>query len=310
MAFNSPVWFNVGVEEQPQCSACFINSVDDTMESILDASPRPRACSSSTARAPAPTCRRSARRTSCSHGGGTASGPVSFMHGFDAFAGVIKSGGKTRRAAKMVILNVDHPDVVEFIRCKAQRREEGVGADRRRLRRLVQRRGVQVRLLPELEQLGARHRRVHGGGAEGPRRGRTRAVRDGRPVETYRRASCCARSPRRRGSAAIPGLQFDTTINAWHTSPGTARINASNPCSRVHVPRRLGLQPGVAEPAQVPRRHRRRVRRRVVQARGRADHPGAGDHRRQRQATRPSGSPRTRTTSGRWAWATRTSARC
>ena len=166
VSFNSPVWFNVGVEEQPQCSACFINSVEDTMESILDW-PRPRACSSSSARAPAPTSRTIRSSEELLAGGGTASGPVSFMKGYDAFAGVIKSGGKTRRAAKMVILNVDHPDIVDFINCKAEGGEEGLGADRRRLRRRLQRRGRRLRLglLPERQPLGAGHRRVHAGRA-------------------------------------------------------------------------------------------------------------------------------------------------
>src|SRR5687768_3524458 len=116
-SFNSPVWFNVGIDEHPQCSACFINSVDDTMESILTLAKTEgmlfkfgsgAGSNLSTIRSSKETLR----------GGGEASGPVSFMKGFDAFAGVIKSGGKTRRAAKMVILNADHPDVLEFINCK------------------------------------------------------------------------------------------------------------------------------------------------------------------------------------------------
>ena len=118
MAFNSPVWFNVGVEEHPQCSACFINSVDDSMASILDLAKTEGMLfkyGSGTG------SNLSSLRSSAEllNGGGTASGPVSFMRGFDAFAGAIKSGGKTRRAAKMVILNADHPDVVDFIDCKA-----------------------------------------------------------------------------------------------------------------------------------------------------------------------------------------------
>src|SRR4051812_29929241 len=117
-SFNSPVWFNVGVEEQPQCSACFINSVDDNMESILPlAKTEGMLFKYGSGTGSNLSSLRSARELLA--GGGTASGPVSFMKGFDAFAGVIKSGGKTRRAAKMVILNADHPDVLDFVRCKA-----------------------------------------------------------------------------------------------------------------------------------------------------------------------------------------------
>ena len=118
-AFNSPVWFNVGVDEHPQCSACFINSVDDTMDSILTlAHTEGMLFKWGSGTGTNFSSLRSSRENL--NGGGTASGPVSFMRGFDAFAGVIKSGGKTRRAAKMVILDIDHPDVVEFIECKAK----------------------------------------------------------------------------------------------------------------------------------------------------------------------------------------------
>jgi ribonucleoside-diphosphate reductase alpha chain len=117
MAFNSPVWFNVGIEEKPQCSACFINSVEDTMESILElARTEGRLFKLGSGTGSNLSTLRSSKEGLSS--GGTASGPVSFMKGYDAFAGVIKSGGKTRRAAKMVILNADHPDIMEFIRCK------------------------------------------------------------------------------------------------------------------------------------------------------------------------------------------------
>src|SRR5574342_495779 len=123
MAFNSPVWFNVGVEEKPQCSACFINSVKDSMESILTLAKTEGMLFKfgSGTGSNLSTLRSSRERLS---GGGTPSGPVSFMKGFDAFAGVIKSGGKTRSAAKMVSLNADHPDILEFIRCKAEEEEK------------------------------------------------------------------------------------------------------------------------------------------------------------------------------------------
>ncbi|HXU11537.1 MAG TPA: vitamin B12-dependent ribonucleotide reductase, partial [Candidatus Binatia bacterium] len=119
MSFNSPVWFNVGIEPKPQCSACFINSVEDTMDSILTLAKTEGMLfkyGSGTGSNLSPI--RSSKELLA--GGGTASGPVSFMKGYDAFAGVIKSGGKTRRAAKMVILNIDHPDIVEFIKCKQE----------------------------------------------------------------------------------------------------------------------------------------------------------------------------------------------
>ena len=154
------------------------------------------------------------------------------MKGFDAFAGVIKSGGKTRRAAKMVILNAEHPGHRRVHQLQGRGREEGLGADRRRLRRLVHRPGVLVGVLPELEQQRARDRRVHARGARRRRVGRRKAVRDGAVDGHLQGARPDAADRRgRRTSAAIPGMQFDTTINDWHTCPNTARINASNPCS-------------------------------------------------------------------------------
>ena len=138
LAFNSPVWFNVGVEEEPQCSACFINSVQDSMGSILDLAKTEGMLfkyGSGTGTNLSPI-RSSLEKLA---GGGEASGPVSFMRGYDAFAGVIKSGGKTRRAAKMVILDITHPDILEFIQCKAKEEPQGVDPHRRRLRPLVQR---------------------------------------------------------------------------------------------------------------------------------------------------------------------------
>ena len=167
-AFNSPVWFNVGFEKAPQCSACFINSVQDTMESILGlAKTEGMLFKYGSGTGSNLSSIRSSRELLA--GGGTASGPVSFMKGFDAFAGVIKSGGKTRRAAKMVILNADHPGHRRVHQLQGRGREEGLGAHRRRLRRLVHRPGVCVGLLPELEQQRARDRRVHARG-DGRRR--------------------------------------------------------------------------------------------------------------------------------------------
>ncbi|WP_245592006.1 vitamin B12-dependent ribonucleotide reductase [Cystobacter fuscus] len=228
-AFNSPVWFNVGVEEHPQCSACFINSVDDSMESILGlAKTEGMLFKYGSGTGSNLSTIRSSRELLA--GGGTASGPVSFMKGFDAFAGVIKSGGKTRRAAKMVILNADHPDVLEFIRCKSNEEKKAwalieAGYDpsfngEAYSSVFFQNSNNSVRVTDEFM------RAVINDGAW-----TTHAVRDGRPMDTLK-----AREIFREISSAAhlcgdPGMQFDTTINAWHTCSNTDRINASNPCS-------------------------------------------------------------------------------
>ena len=178
-AFNSPVWFNVGIEPHPQASACFINSVQDTMDSILGlAKTEGMLFKFGSGTGSNLSSIRSSKEPLA--GGGTASGPVSFMRGYDAFAGVIKTGGKTRRAAKMVILNTDHPDIDGVHHLQGGRGAQGLGADRRRLRRRLQRarRGLRLRVLPEREPLRARDRRVHARGARGPRV--ADEVRDGR----------------------------------------------------------------------------------------------------------------------------------
>ncbi len=171
-AFNSPVWFNVGFEEQPQCSACFILSVEDTMDSILDWNTKEgrifRGGSGSGINLS--NIRGSMEPLSK---GGTASGPVSFMRGADSWAGTIKSGGKTRRAAKMVVLDVDHPDIREFIWCKAKEEDKAAALRDAGLRHVDRRRRLQVDPVPEREQLGPRQRRLHAG-----RRGRRRVAHD------------------------------------------------------------------------------------------------------------------------------------
>jgi ribonucleoside-diphosphate reductase alpha chain len=231
MAFNSPVWFNVGVEEHPQCSACFINSVDDSMGSILGLAKTEGMLfkyGSGTG------SNLSTLRSSREHlnGGGTASGPVSFMRGFDAFAGAIKSGGKTRRAAKMVILNVDHPDVTDFIECKALEEKKAwalidAGYDG----------GFNVvgGAYDSVNYQNANHSvRVTDDFMNAVVRGdewTTHAVTDGSNVD-----SCRARDLMRKMADAAwicgdPGIQYDTAINDWHPCINTARINASNPCS-------------------------------------------------------------------------------
>ncbi|MBL8918290.1 MAG: vitamin B12-dependent ribonucleotide reductase, partial [Myxococcaceae bacterium] len=229
VAFNSPVWFNVGVEEHPQCSACFINSVEDSMESILGLAKTEGMLfkyGSGTGSNLSPI--RSSKETL--KGGGTASGPVSFMKGFDAFAGVIKSGGKTRRAAKMVILNVDHPDVLEFIRCKVNEEKKAWtlidgGYDssfngEAYSSIFFQNSNNSVRVTDDFMKAVVDDRAFQ-----------TRAVRDGAPMDTYRARDLFREISEAAWHCGDPGLQFDTTINAWHTSANTARINASNPCS-------------------------------------------------------------------------------
>ena len=160
MAFNSPVWFNVGVQAKPQCSACFINSVQDNMDSIMNLAKTEGMLfkwGSGTG-----TNFSSLRGSHESlSGGGIASGPVSFMKGFDAFAGVIKSGGKTRRAAKMVILNVDHPDIKEFIECKMKEERKAHVLIEQGYNSVDRRRSLLLRVLPECEPFRARHRRFH-----------------------------------------------------------------------------------------------------------------------------------------------------
>ena len=165
-AFNSPVWFNVGFEEKPQCSACFILSVDDTMESILDWNTKEGMIFRGGSGSGINLSKIRSSKEQLSKGG-LASGPVSFMRGADAWAGTIKSGGKTRRAAKMVVLDVDHPDIQRLHLVQGARGGQGRGARRRRLRHVDRRRGLPLDPVPEREQLGARHRGV-------PRRGRAR----------------------------------------------------------------------------------------------------------------------------------------
>jgi len=229
MAFNSPVWFNVGIEPEPQCSACFINSVDDTMESILGLAKTEGMLfkyGSGTGTNLSPI--RSSKELL--NGGGTASGPVSFMRGFDAFAGVIKSGGKTRRAAKMVILNVDHPDVDEFIWCKAKEEKKAwklidAGYDgsfdgEAYKSVFFQNSNNSVRVTDDFMEA-----------VQKDRDWTTRSVRDGSPVDTVPARKIWRDIAEAAWQCGDPGLQYDSTINAWHTSAGTARINASNPCS-------------------------------------------------------------------------------
>jgi ribonucleoside-diphosphate reductase alpha chain len=228
-AFNSPVWFNCGFEKAPQCSACFINSVDDTMESILTlAKTEGMLFKFGSGTGSNLSAIRSSRELLA--GGGTASGPVSFMKGFDAFAGVIKSGGKTRRAAKMVILNAEHPDIVEFINCKVEEEKkawalidagyDGSFTGTAYSSVFFQNSNNSVRVTDEFM------RAVLDDGLW-----QTRGVVTGEVMDTYRARDLMKLIAEGTWVCGDPGMQFDTTVNEWHTSPNTARINASNPCS-------------------------------------------------------------------------------
>ncbi len=231
VAFNSPVWFNVGVEERPQCSACFINSVEDTMESILElARTEGRLFKWGSGTGSNLSSLRSSRESLSA--GGTASGPVSFMKGYDAFAGVIKSGGKTRRAAKMVILNSDHPDIMEFIRCKAEEEKKAwalidAGYDG----------GFNVPggAYDSISYQNANHSvRVTDDFMRAvidDREWSTKAVRDGHVMDKFRARKIMQEMSEAAWVCGDPGLQLDTTINNWHTCSNTAPINSSNPCS-------------------------------------------------------------------------------
>ena len=256
-AFNSPVWFNVGCDriepnsdaqnwhwnpasarvefsvtgyKTPQCSACFINSVKDSLDSILTLAKTEGMLfkwGSGTG------TNLSSLRSSTEglSGGGTASGPLSFMKGFDAFAGVIKSGGKTRRAAKMVILNIDHPDIVDFIECKSKEEAkahaliasgyDGSSPDSDAYSSIFfQNANNSVRVTDDFMYSVLRDNGFT-----------TRAVKDGRPMQNFKAKDLLYRISDATWRCGDPGMQYDTTVNRWHTSKNTARINASNPCS-------------------------------------------------------------------------------
>jgi len=250
--FNSPVWFNVGVKEargygwifdheegriaklekgvaRPQCSACFIVSVRDSLESILDLAKTEGMLfkwGSGTGSNLSPLREEDAILS----GGGRASGPLSFMKGFDAFAGVIKSGGKTRRAAKMVILNVDHPDIQAFIWCKAKEEKKAYT--------LVEA-GYDASLDGEAyssiffqnanNSVRATDGFMEAAAADGD--WWTKSVATGQPVKRYKARQLLREIAEATHQCGDPGMQFDTTVNRWHTCRNTARINASNPCS-------------------------------------------------------------------------------
>jgi ribonucleoside-diphosphate reductase alpha chain len=229
-AFNSPVWFNIGVKGVPaQASACFILSVDDTMDSILNWYVEEGTIFKGGSGSGI-NLSRIRSSVELLRGGGTASGPVSFMRGADASAGTIKSGGKTRRAAKMVILNVDHPDVEEFIWCKAREerkarvlRDAGFDMDldgRDSHSTQYQNANNSVRVTDEFMRAVERDEDWH-----------LRAVTTGEVVKTMRARDLMRQIAHATWECADPGMQFDTTINRWHTAASTGPITASNPCS-------------------------------------------------------------------------------
>ena len=256
-AFNSPVWFNVGCDRiepnsdgqswhwnqqtqqvefgvtgyrKPQCSACFINSVKDSLDSILTLAKTEGMLfkwGSGTGTNLSPL----RGSTETLSGGGTASGPLSFMKGFDAFAGVIKSGGKTRRAAKMVILNVDHPDIQDFIECKMKEEAkahalvslgyDGSHPDSDAYSSIFfQNANNSVRVTDDFMYAVVRDTDFS-----------TRSISDGTVVKTYKAKELLHTISEATWHCGDPGMQYDTTVNRWHTSKNTARINASNPCS-------------------------------------------------------------------------------
>src|SRR5215204_3292325 len=228
-SFNSPVWFNVGFEEKPQCSACFILSIDDSMESILDWIRREGVIFRGGSGSGLNLSKLRSSKEQLSKGG-YASGPVSFMRGADSSAGTIKSGGKTRRAAKMVVLDIDHPDVEEFIWCKA--REE-------RKARVLEQAGYDMSLdSPDWASIQYQNAnnsvRVTDAFMEAVESGaewNLTARTDGTVVESADARKLLAQIAEAAWECADPGVQYDTTINSWHTLPNTGRINASNPCS-------------------------------------------------------------------------------
>jgi ribonucleoside-diphosphate reductase alpha chain len=234
-AFNSPVWFNVGFEESPQCSACFILSVEDEMESILDWNTKEgkifRGGSGS-------GINLSKIRGSMEPltKGGTASGPVSFMRGADAWAGTIKSGGKTRRAAKMIVLDVDHPDIRDFIWCKAKEEDKAAALRDAGFDMSIDGDGfysIQYQNANNSVRVSEAFMRAVENDEDWHLTARVTGEPVGEPIPARQLMKEIAEAAWR---CADPGVQYDTTINEWHTCPVSGRINASNPCSEyMHV---------------------------------------------------------------------------
>ncbi|HEY5431466.1 MAG TPA: LAGLIDADG family homing endonuclease [Solirubrobacteraceae bacterium] len=272
-AFNSPVWFNVGFEESPQCSACFILSVEDEMESILAWNTKEgnifRGGSGS-------GINLSKIRGSMEPlaKGGTASGPVSFMRGADAWAGTIKSGGKTRRAAKMIVLDVDHPDIRDFIWCKAKEEDKAAALRDAGFDMSIDGEGfysIQYQNANNSVRVSETFMRAVENDEDWHLTARVTGEPVGEPIPARQLMKEIAEAAWR---CADPGVQYDTTINEWHTSPVSGRINASNPCfpadARVHTTK------GLMSIAEVVQRGEDGDDLRVYTHRATANEPGAG----------------------------------
>ncbi len=231
-SFNSPVWFNVGIEARPQCSACFINSVQDTMDSILGlAKTEGMLFKYGSGTGSNLSKIRSSRELLA--GGGTASGPVSFMKGYDSFAGVIKSGGKTRRAAKMVILNVDHPDIVDFVESKEKEEKKAWALIDSGYDGAFNAPGgaydsVQFQNANHSVRVTDDFMRAYEKDGDWTT---WSVVEPKRPMDQFKARGLMRKMAESAHLCGDPGMQFDTTVNDWHPCPNTARINASNPCS-------------------------------------------------------------------------------
>src|SRR3989475_1349496 len=228
-SFNSPVWFNVGFEEKPQCSACFILSIDDSMDSILDWIRREGVIFRGGSGSGVNLSKLRSSKEQLSKGG-YASGPVSFMRGADASAGTLQSGGKERRAAKVVVLDVDHPDIAEFIWCKAHEEKKA---------RVLEQAGYDMSL-DSADWASIQYQNANNSvrvtdafmeAVEADGDWNLTARTDGAVVETVKARKIIKDMAEAAWQCADPGVQYDTTINNWHTLPNTSRINASNPCS-------------------------------------------------------------------------------
>ncbi len=272
-AFNSPVWFNVGFEDSPQCSACFILSVDDEMESILAWNTKEGKIFRGGSGSGINLSKIRGSMEPLSKGG-TASGPVSFMRGADAWAGTIKSGGKTRRAAKMVVLDVDHPDILDFIWCKAKEEDKAAALRDAGFDMSIDGEGffsIQYQNANNSVRVSDEFMRAVENDEDWHLIARVTGEPIGDPIPARQLMTEIAEAAWR---CADPGVQYDTTINEWHTSPVSGRINASNPCfpadATVHTTK------GLMSIAELVSRGEEGEEIHVYTHRATADEPGSG----------------------------------